>query len=451
MYFNTYMDSPAIAAFDLKTNGVQINGGHIQWPDTTSFPDATFAEVEATVSSNMVISNVDCLNMSSTAGIPGSPAGATGVWISYMGTNGSAPSYSSISNLAGCGQYVQQRVAARQTAFDMAGNNSSNTNYGSGQPGVTPKVFVTPLSSQANEGGVEVENFTGGQGDSFLSGFSGQASNFAVMADGTVRHTGLQTSAVFATSSTTLTKANHIVLGNATSGAFTLTLPSCYTAMPDGLTPTGMEFTIVKTDTTANAVQLATSSSETISILGSKASSYSLTAAGGLTLACGPDSNWYSTEQIAATASALAAAPSQCPAGYYSTGINANGTANCSQSWHFTWYGNFAGTFGTSTNSSLGSIWSPSAAINMTRLDVAVGTAPAGCSTYPVIGIYDSTSSTWLKAVTLAAATYSYRNAVTGVSVTAAHNLSMGVQTAGVGCTTNPGSAQLTMEYTMNQ
>jgi hypothetical protein len=331
----------------------------------------------------------------------------------------------------------------------MAGNNSSNTNYGSGQAGVTPKVFVTPLSSQANEGGVEVENFSGGQGDSFLSGFSGQASNFAVMADGTVRHTGLQTSAVFATSSTTLTKANHIVLANATSGAFTLTLPSCYTAMPDGLTPTGMEFTIVKTDTTANAVQLATSSSETISVLGSKASSYSLTAAGGLTLACGPDSNWYSTEQIAATA--LAAPPSQCPAGSYSTGINANGSANCSQSWHFTWYGSFAGTFGTSTNSSLGSIWSPSAAVNMTRLDIAVGTAPAGCSTYPVIGIYDSTSSAWLKSVTLAAGTYSYRSAVTGVPITAGHNLSMGVQTAGVGCTTNPGSAQLTMEYTMNQ
>jgi hypothetical protein len=451
MYFNTYMDSPAIAAFDLKSNGVQINGGHVQWPDTTSFPDATFAEVEATVSSNLVISNVDCLNMSATAGIPGSPAGATGVWISYLGASGSAPSYSSISNLAGCGQYVQQRVAARQTAFDMAGNNSSNANYGSGQPGVTPKVFVTPLSSQANEGGVEVENFSGGQGDSFLSGFSGQASNFAVMADGTVRHTGQQTSAVFATSSTTLTKANHIVLANAASGAFTLTLPSCYTAMPDGLTPTGMEFTIVKTDTTGNAVQLTTSSSETISVLGSKTSSYPLTAAGGLTLACGPDSNWYSTEQIAATATALAAPPSQCPAGYYSTGINANGTANCSQSWHFTWYGNFAGTFGTSTNSSLGSIWSPSAAINMTRLDIAVGTAPAGCSTYPVIGVYDSTSSAWLKSVTLAAGTYSYRNAVTGVSVTAGHNMSMGVQTAGVGCTTNPGSAQLTMEYTMNQ
>lgn len=457
MYFNTYMDSPAIAAFDLKSNGVQINGGHIQWPETNSFPNATFAEVESTVNSNLVISNVDCLNMSNTAGIPGSPAGNSGVWISYMGTNGSAPSYSSVSNLAGCGQYVQQRVAARQTAFDAAGNNSANTNYGSGQPGVTPKIFVTPLSTQANEGGVEVENFSGGQGDAFFSGFSGQASNFAVMADGTVRHTGLQTSTVFATTSTTLTKANHIVLANASSGALTLTLPSCYTAMPDGLRPTGMELTIVKTDATSNAVQLATTSSETISVLGSSASSYALTAAGGLTLACGPDSNWYSTEQItaastsAATASALATTPAQCPAGSYATGIGANGNANCAQSWRSTWYGYFGGTFGTSTNNSLGAIWSPSAAISMTRLDVAVGTAPAGCSTWPVIGIYDGTASTWLKTVTLAAGTYSYRNAVSGVSLAAGHNLSMGVQTAGVGCSTNPGSAQLTVEYTMNQ
>jgi hypothetical protein len=317
-------------------------------------------------------------------------------------------------------------------------------------------VFVTPLSTAGNEGGVEVENFSGGQGDSFFSGFSGQASNFAVMADGTVRHTGLQTSAVFATASTTLTKANHIVLANASSGAFTLTLPSCYTAMPDGLTPTGMEFTIVKTDTSSNAVQLATTSGETIEVSGNKTTSYSLAATGGLTLACGPDSNWYTTEQIgitgnASTATALAATPSQCPAGYYSTGIAANGNANCAQSWHFTWYGSFSGTFGTSTNSSLGSIWSPSAAVSMTRLDIGVGTAPAGCSTYPVIGIFDSTSSTWLKTVTLASGTYSYRYAVSGVAITAGHNLSMGVQTAGVGCTTNPGSAQLTMEYTMNQ
>jgi hypothetical protein len=424
MYFNTYMDSPAVAAFDLKTNGVQINGGHIQWPETASFPNATFAEVEATVSSNLVISNVDCLNMSNTAGVPGSPAGTSGVWISYMGANGSAPTYSSVSNLAGCGQYVQQRVAARQTAFDAAGNNSSNSNYGSGQAGLTPKVFVTPLSNQANEGGVEVENFSGGQGDAFYSGFTGQPSNFAVMADGATRMSGVQTNAVFATSSTTLSKANHVVLANASGGAMTLTLPSCYTAMPDGLKPTGMEFTIVKTDTTSNAVQLATTSGETINMQGSSAGTYSLTAAGGVTLACGPDSNYYSTEQSAAAPSAPVM--------------------------RSTWYGSFAGTFGASANSSLGAIWTPSAAISMTRLDIAVGTPPTGCSTYPVIGVYDSTAGIWLKTVTLAGGTYSYRNAVTGVSIAQGHNLSMGVQTAGAGCATNPGSAQLTMEYTMN-
>lgn len=500
LYFNTYMDSPAIAAFDLRSNGVQINGGHIQWPETTSFPNATFAEVEATVTSNLVISNVDCLNMSSTAGVPGSPAGTSGVWISYLGANGSAPSYSSVSNLAGCGQYVQQRVAARQTAFDAAGNNSSNTNYGGGQAGVTPKVFVTPLSTQGNEGGIEVENFSGGQGDAFYSGFSGQPSNFAVMADGTVRHTGLQTSAVFATSSMTLSKANHIVLANASSGAITLTLPSCYTPMPDGLTPTGMEFTVLKTDASSHAVTLATTSNETINVLGAGSASYTVAAAGGLTVACGPDSNWYSTEQIAspsssgvtafngrtgsvtpaagdysfaqisgqatnaqlpstltaatsgnaATATALQNAPSQCAAGAYAVGIQANGTPNCLQSWRFTWHGYFGGTFGASTNNSLGAIWSPTAALTMTRLDIAVGTAAAGCSTWPVIGIYDSTAAAWLKTVTLASGTYSYRNAA-NVAIAAGHNLSMGVQTAGSGCSTNPGSAQLTMEYTMNQ
>jgi hypothetical protein len=87
----------------------------------------------------------------------------------------------------------------------------------------------------------------------------------------------------------------------------------------------------------------------------------------------------------------------------------------------------------------------------MTRLDIAIGTAPSGCSTYPVIGVYDSSASTWLKLVTLAPGTYSYRNAVSGVPIVAGHNLSMGVQTAAAGCSTNAGSAQLTMEYTMNQ
>jgi hypothetical protein len=175
------MDSPAIAAFYIGANGISINGSLLFWPDQVTFPHANLASVASTVTSGLVISNVNCTNMSTSAGAPSSPAGASGVWISYFATAGTAPSYSSVSNLAGCGAYVQQRIAAVQTAFDISGNNSANTNFGS--DGVVPKVFVTPLSTSAAQGGVEVENFAGGNGDTFYSGFTSHASNFAVRAN----------------------------------------------------------------------------------------------------------------------------------------------------------------------------------------------------------------------------------------------------------------------------
>jgi hypothetical protein len=290
--------------------------------------------------------------------------------------------------------------------------------------------------------------------------FSGVNPFFNVTYQGTIRtNGGIALSTVINTASTlTLTAANKNVIANAASGPQTITLPSCYTTLPDKAMPTGLEFTIIKSDTSSNAVTLTTSGSQLIYSQGAGAATLVLSSPSTQTLVCGPDYNWYVAGTAAATfsgnattATALAATPAQCPAGTYAGGIAANGTANCLQSWRFTWYGNFAGAFGTSTNNSLGAIWSPSAAIAMTRLDIAVGTAPAGCSTWPVIGIYDSTAAAWLKTVTLASGTYSYRNAVTSVSVAAGHNLSMGVQTAGVGCSTTPGSAQLTMEYTMNQ
>jgi hypothetical protein len=180
-YTDTYMDSPAIAAFYIGANGISINGSLLFWPDQVTFPHANLASVASTVTSGLVISNVNCTNMSTSAGAPSSPAGASGVWISYFATAGTAPSYSSVSNLAGCGAYVQQRIAAVQTAFDISGNNSANTNFGS--DGVVPKVFVTPLSTSAAQGGVEVENFAGGNGDTFYSGFTSHASNFAVRAN----------------------------------------------------------------------------------------------------------------------------------------------------------------------------------------------------------------------------------------------------------------------------
>ncbi|HTW49304.1 MAG TPA: hypothetical protein VMD92_15230 [Acidobacteriaceae bacterium] len=517
VWTDTYADSPAIAGFYVGADGVEIHGGHIQWPDLTSFPSANLAYVASSVTNNLLIADIDCLEM------------ASGVnWITYAGTAGNPPTYASVHHLTGCGNYYQSLEPANTSGFSSGGANIDDPS------GAVPRVWSTPIAAASSYPAFSAQMYTGYQGDAFQAHFSGVTPFFNVTYQGTIRSNGgLALGTVINTASTlTLTAANKNVIANAAGGAQTLTLPSCYTPLPDNAAPTGLEFTIVKSDTSSNPVTLATTSSQLIYSQGTGAATLVLSSPSTQTLVCGPDYNWYvagaaaatvsgsgvasfngrtgtvvpqtsdysssydalgaaataqsnaeawaanaanissgklphaqlptllsadipnnaaSTTGNAATATALAATPAQCPTGYYATGIAASGAASCLQSWRFTWYGNFAGTFGTSANSSLGAIWSPTAAITMTRLDIAIGAAPAGCTTYPVIGIYDSTAATWLKTVTLAAATYSYRNAVTGVSIAAGHNLSMGVQTAGSGCSTSPGTAQLTMEYTMNQ
>lgn len=292
VYTDTYIDSPAEAGFDVGANGVAILGGHIQWPELVSFPNANLAWVESAVTSNLIIANIGCTQMSSTAGAPSSPAGNTGVWISYFGTAGQPPSFSSVSNLAGCGTFYAQRQNARQTVFDVNGNNSSNTNFGS--TGETPKVLAFPLSTSAAEGTYEAEQFTGGLGDLYYGGFKGQPSSYAVRPNGTIHAGGgLQTNAVSVTSATSLTYVNKNVMANASAGAFTITLPSCFTPMEDGLVPLGMEMTIYKVDSGANAVTLATTSSQTINYQGVTASTLVISTAGSRTLVCGSDSNWY--------------------------------------------------------------------------------------------------------------------------------------------------------------
>lgn len=442
VWTDTYADSPAIAGFYVGANGVEIHGGHIQWPDLTSFPAANLATVASSVSNNLLIADVDCLEM------------ASGVnWITYAGSSGNPPTYASVHHLTGCGNYYQALEDAEVTGFSSGGANINDPSS------ATPRVWSTPIAAGSNYPAYAAQMYTGDQGDAFQAHFSGVNPFFNVTYQGTIRSNGgIALSTVINTASTlTLTAANKNVIANAASGAQTITLPSCYTPLLDRALPTGLEFTIVKSDTSANTVTLQTTNAQLIDNQGTSATTLVLSSPSTQTLVCGPDYNWYvagsanaTVSGNAATATALAATPSQCPAGSYATGITANGTANCSQSWHFTWFGYFGGTFGTSTNTSLGAIWSPTAAVNMTRLDIAVGTPPSGCTTWPVIGVYDSTASTWLKTVTLASGTYSYRNAASA-SVAAGHNLSMGVQTAGAGCGTNPQNAQLTMEYTMNQ
>jgi hypothetical protein len=91
----------------------------------------------------------------------------------------------------------------------------------------------------------------------------------------------------------TLTAVNKNVIANASSGAQTITLPSCFTAWPDGANPTGEEFTIIKSDTSTNSVTLTATSSQKINYLGTAAASLVISSAGKRTLVCGSDDNWY--------------------------------------------------------------------------------------------------------------------------------------------------------------
>jgi len=101
-------------------------------------------------------------------------------------------------------------------------------------------------------------------------------------------------STVINTASTlTLTAANKNVIANAASGPQTITLPSCYTQWADKAQPTGEEFTIIKSDSSSNAVTLTTVSSQTINYQGTTGTSLLISSAGKRTLICAPDYNWY--------------------------------------------------------------------------------------------------------------------------------------------------------------
>lgn len=275
---DTYADSPAVAGFYIGANGVSIHGGHIQWPDLTSFPQANLAYVAANVTNNMLIADVSCLGM------------ASGVnWITYAGSSGNPPTFSSVHNLTGCGNYVQDLNPAEVTGFSSGGANINDPS------GAVPRVWSTPIAAAASYPAYAAQLYTGYQGDAYQAHFSGVAPFFNVTYQGTIRSNGgMALSTVINTASTlTLTTANRNVIANAASGPQTITLPSCYTPMADKSSPTGLELTIIKSDASSNAVTLQTVSSQQINYQGVTAETLAITSPGKRTLVCGPDYNWY--------------------------------------------------------------------------------------------------------------------------------------------------------------
>jgi hypothetical protein len=280
VWTDTYADSPAIAAFYIGANGIEVHGGHVQWPDLTSFPNANLATVSGSVTNNMMIADVDCLGMS------------TGVnWINFASAGGVPPTFSSVHHLTGCGNYYQAIEPATTTGF--SGGGASNNAPSSGQ---VATVWAAPkAASGANYSAYSAQLYSGYTTDIFEGHIAAANPFFNITYQGTIRSQGgIMLSTVLNTASAlTLTTANKNVIANASSGVQTLTLPSCYTPMADKQAPTGMELTIVKSDTSGNAVILQTVSAQTINYQGAAATSLVIAAAGKRTLLCGPDNNWY--------------------------------------------------------------------------------------------------------------------------------------------------------------
>jgi hypothetical protein len=279
VWTDTYADSPAIAAFYLGANGISIHGGHVQWPDLTSFPSANLAYVSASVTNGMEIADIGCLGMSSSVN-----------WITYASGSGVPPTFASVHHLTGCGNYAQSLEPETTTGF--TGGGASNNAPGND---AVATIWASPKAGTSNYEAYSAQLYNGYQTDLFEGHIAGQNPFFNVTYQGTIRSQGgIALSTVLNTASTlTLTAANKNVIANAASGAQNITLPSCFTPWPDKAMPTGEEFTIIKSDISANAVTLTTTSSQSINYLGTTAASLVISSAGKRTLVCGPDDTWY--------------------------------------------------------------------------------------------------------------------------------------------------------------
>ena len=279
VWTDTYADSPSVSAFYIAANGTEIHGGHVQWPELSSFPSANFATVTNGVTNGLEIADVGCLGMSPSVN-----------WINYGSTSGVPPTFASVHHLTGCGNYYQALEPATTTGF--SGGGASNNAPGNG---AVAAVWAAPKAGASTYSAYSAQEYTGYLGDLFDGHIAGQMPFFNITYQGTIKSAGgIALSTVINTSSALqLTTANKNVIANASSGAQTITLPSCFTAMPDKAAPTGLELTVVKADSSSNAVTLNTLSGQTINYGGVNGGTLVLSGAGKRSLVCGPDNNWY--------------------------------------------------------------------------------------------------------------------------------------------------------------
>jgi hypothetical protein len=95
--------------------------------------------------------------------------------------------------------------------------------------------------------------------------------------------------------------------------------------------------------------------------------------------------------------------------------------------------------------------WTVPAGITVTGFDLAASTAAAGCTTYPVLQVWDGTAGAELGnySTTFTSGTNFYTQVTGSTAVTSAHQLRFKITTAAAGCTTNAAGVVATVTYQM--
>ena len=95
--------------------------------------------------------------------------------------------------------------------------------------------------------------------------------------------------------------------------------------------------------------------------------------------------------------------------------------------------------------------WTLPAGVTVTGFDLAATTAAAGCTTYPVLQVWDGTASTEVGSYSIAftSGTNFFTQVTGSASVASGHQLRLKITTAAAGCTTNPASVVATVSYQM--
>ena len=95
--------------------------------------------------------------------------------------------------------------------------------------------------------------------------------------------------------------------------------------------------------------------------------------------------------------------------------------------------------------------WTLPAGVTVTGFDLAASTAAVGCTTFPVLQVWDGTSNAEVGAYSMAftSGTNFYTQATGSTNVAAGHQLRLKITTVAAGCTTNAANVVATVTYQM--